>query len=341
MVKLPDKWWQLLIVVIGTTVGVVVGSLLTYQFFSPRPNVIPVASWNPGPPIAAYNSPFRVDLKPDLEPWIKLVIVNEGNQEAEGFEVELKLRNDNAVAKVSSEYNPNFLSKRVMKLKQRSDKHMFYEKMSSLSVDGEVRHKIVVTKTIKSREDFRSSVTSKNHNWKLKVDMEVNSDTSSPLMFPTVVYGQEKPPETPVDCRYLPHYGSTFNGYYHVTIAYGLLDLIISKRLVTPEENKKISAILTSEKSAKLIMDGIPVLEFSRAVLNALVFNRVINIAQARKAIDVSSKGGWIKIEGYDPVILQLEILKILYTNNRITLAEGQGIIDCAKQNPGETAPKK
>jgi hypothetical protein len=101
---------------------------------------------------------------------------------------------------------------------------------------------------------------------------------------------------------------------------------------VTPAESKKINAILNSGKSSKLLMDGIPVLEFSQAVLNALISNSVITPAQAQASIDVSSKGGFVSVEGHDPVILQFEILKVLYANHRITLNEGQSIIDCAHE---------
>jgi len=317
----------------GTIILILVTIICTWFFtwyFTPKhaPKVNTEISWNTGVSKQNYDTPFRIALKPDLESWIKVAFVNNGDDKDEDLEVQLSLKNNNNIAKVNTEYNPELLEKRVVSNKT---KNRFYEKISSLPCDAGIKHKFWVKDFIKSEQDFQSSIVSKNHNWTQKIVLHPQSSVMLQI-FSTMAHADEKKGEVLVDCQYLPHYGSTMDGYYHVTIAYGLRSLIISKGLITTKESKTISGILTSEKSAKLIMDGIPVLEFAQAVLNALISNGYITRSQAQAAIDNSSKGGYISVDGYDPVILQFEILRILYANHVITLNEGQAVIDCAKQ---------
>ena len=133
-------------------------------FNPPRiPDVVSEISWNSGPVASGYETPFRLDLTPDPEPWIGISATNRGNELAESFEVALKLLSDNDIVDVHDKYTPFTLENRREKreVKQRQ----FLERITSLPCRGSVQYKVIVRKFVRSEQEFASSISSKGAIW--------------------------------------------------------------------------------------------------------------------------------------------------------------------------------
>jgi hypothetical protein len=73
-------------------------------------------------------------------------------------------------------------------------------------------------------------------------------------------------------------------------------------------------------------------LKFYEISLNAMIREKIISYNQANEILDKSKKAGGVQINGYNFIVIDIEILNALLINKKINKEQAQKIIKMAKQ---------
>ena len=280
---------------------------------SPKePDIKLSAVYNSGKEIE-YGGRFKIKKAPDKKPWLVISAHNRGRAEASDFKVELKLLTDASIITCRKEYIPDVLKHSVENA--LCEKEVFYEKIKSLPSESGVNYKLILNRFIKSPEDFRCSVLSKTKNWSksLKLSYIRFLITNTSLAYASDREAQKKQSEIP--------------GYDPVSMASNLLELLKTKDLIRETD------VIVFEKKLKgikegLLFEGVDVLEFFKHLITALRSNDILNKKQEKVIYEKAKKAGGILVDGYNITAIQLGILDALFDNGRITVEEGQRVVD-------------
>lgn len=284
------------------------------------------AVFNAGPVRPLANNSFKLDVKTDDVPWLNIAVVNIGTSLEKDLELSVHLAGDLLISKVEPTYVPKTLKARVIKSDPDQTRSSFYEKLSSLPIDGQLRFHLILNRFISTPQEFEFEVLSENRNWSKSIRIELERKTVA-WWFTRPAMAQESKTQ---EGSQRPSTGILIGGYDQLKLANDIFMLLQEKRLITHLDATDIKQTISTFKEG-VLFGGINVLKFNEMILNKLIQNNRISYPEAQDMIGKSKTSGGVLIGGYNVLILEVEILNILQRKGYISREEGQRIIDGAK----------
>jgi hypothetical protein len=288
------------------------------------PVIMPFAEYNGGPVRPLANNSFAIDIKTDEVPWLNINVVNNGTSLEKDLELSVHLAGNLSICKVEPTYAPKALKARV--IKSDTTRSSFYEKLSSLPVDGQLRFHLILDRFISTDQEFEFEVLSENRNWSKGIRIEPKRKTVA-WRFTHPAMAQESKNQ---EGSQRPSTGILIGGYDQLKLANDIFMLLQEKRLITHLDATDIKQTISTFKEG-VLFGGINVLKFNEMILNKLIQNNRISYPEAQDMIGKSKTSGGVLIGGYNVLILEVEILNTLLRKGHISREEGQRIIDGAK----------
>ncbi len=305
----------------------IISSIIILRLINPPPlpDIESTVVYNTGPSVG-IESPFRLDLQADKDPWLVISIINKGDNDAEKLEIGFYLSGKHNILNIQRKYNPRFLEKRMTEPRKQEAKS-FYAEVSSLPTGSGIEYRFHFDRFIKSLDEFELSVCSKSKNWSKSTVIKAPYSKSKTTIM-TNAYADDKiKNDSQPD---VPKSEILIGGYDPLAMSNGLFHLVQTKGLISKPEAAEIKTTVESYKKG-ILFGGINLLKFNELIMGGLLSNQVITKEQANAAIEKSKNAGGVMIGGYNVIVLEVDIMNLLLRNKRITFEEGQKVIDYSK----------
>lgn len=288
------------------------------------PDIETTVVFNSGPIKKQPSTHFTFDLKEDKKPWMKISIINKGNNNDDDLDIDYSFNKKNLIKDIKKKYYPRSFERRVKRYSE--DDISFSHKFTSFPVNASIEYDIDLDNFITQNNDYNLSVLSKYKNWSKSIRVKVSQINFS-YPFLSIAYAKDELVKKSSNLSS----GIFIGGYDPLQMANGIFILLQNKMLITKEDAIEIKKITESYKSG-VLFGGVNILKFDEILINKLIVRNRINLKQANSIIEKSKNAGGVLIGGYNVVILQVELLNTLLVNKAITKNEGQRIIDNSKQ---------
>jgi hypothetical protein len=305
----------------------IAGQHFLLRYINPRnePLIVSNAMFNAGPLRPFSNNAFNVDIKADDIPWLDIFVVNIGTSFEKDLELSLLFTDDLSISNIERTYIPKALEARV--IKQGKKTNSFYEKLSSLPIDGQLQYHLILNRFIFKDTEFKLEVSSENRNWSKRIHIKPKIKMAAFLFLSSALAQENKSQEGSEKAR-----GGIFiGGYDPLYIANDIFILLQNKGLITNIDAKDIKETVTTFKEG-VLFGGINIMKFNEMIINKLIQNNKITYFEAQDMVEKSKNSGGVLIGGYNVLVLEVEVLNTLLRKGFITLKEGQQIIDNAKE---------
>jgi hypothetical protein len=270
------------------------GQFIISRYINPptAPFLKPLVAFNAGPVRPLAKDSLKIDVKTDDIPWLNLDVVNTGTALEKDLELSVHfLAGDLSISKVESTYVPKALKARVVKSDLTASS--YYEKLSSLPVDGQLRFHLILNRFISTEQEFEFEALSENRNWSKSVRIEPRQETVT-WRFTHPAMAQESKSQEGAQRSTT---GVLIGGYDVLKLSNDIFMLLQEKRLITHLDATDIKQTISTFKEG-VLFGGINVLEFNRMVLNKLLSNNRISYPEAQDIIGRSKTSGGVLIGG-------------------------------------------
>ncbi|MFA5879491.1 MAG: hypothetical protein WC860_04875 [Candidatus Margulisiibacteriota bacterium] len=310
--------WCFLPIVLNITAGII-----HENFFESRPVVMWYITQTSNKKII-NSTVFKMNYINNKEiPSCTIMVKNIGNKSADNLYIYWKiLSNDNEIVNENATYFPRQIQEKCKKVLTKKN---FEEEVSFVQPNAWIQYKIQLKNFIKSDEDYLCEISSKESIWKNETETSIsNFNIENDPQFISNRVSVDK-----INRNINYDKGLSLNGYDPIKMSLGLFILLQDKHIISKREANRIEKLLLSYKDGVLI-GGINLLKFNELVVVNLLLKRKISEEQKSMIFKNAKNAGGVLVDCYNIIVMETEILNALYKNKRISLAEGQEVIDYA-----------
>lgn len=306
---------------------------LTVNYINPgdKPELDAKITWHSGEWKVPPGS-IKLDIKDHSKPFVFMSVKNKGSGESKNLQIELKLSKNHFVEtkepNPKKNYIPPGLARQVVEWEEEQTE--FYEKFGSFPAgDTLVEYTFRVANFVKSKDELIPTVMDSSMNWTPEIQFDcIMKKLSVVPSFTSVAWASGVEGDGGERTNWAEN--DSIGGYRPVIMGKEMARLFLEKGLITPEGYDSVLHILNYRKQGA-VFGGVDILALAKRLLRILVDNQTISESLSADIMKKAHSAGGILTMGYNVIILQVGILDALVLNAKITLKEGQRVVDKAQ----------
>ena len=306
---------------------------LTANYINPgdKPELVTTITWHSGEWVVPPGS-IKLKIKDDRKPFVFMSVKNEGSGGSKSLHIEIKLSKNHFVEtkepNPKKNYIPHGLAREVVD--GEVTQTTFYEKFGSFPAgDTLVEYTFQMADFVKSKDELIPTVMDSSMNWIPEIQFDyIMKKLSVAPSFTSIAWASGGDGGGGERTNWAEN--DSIGGYRPVIMGKEMARLFLEKGLITPEGYDSVLDILNYRKQGA-VFGGVDILALAKRLLRILVDNQTISESLSADIMKKAHSAGGILTMGYNVIILQVGILDALVLNAKITLKEGQRVVDKAQ----------
>ena len=306
---------------------------LTVNYINPgdKPELDAKITWHSGEWKVPPGS-IKLDIKDHSKPFVFMSVKNKGRGGSKSLHIGIVLSKNHFVEtkepNPKKNYIPHGLAREVVN--GEVTQTIFYEKFGSFPAgDTLVEYTFQVADFVKSKDELIPTVMDSSMNWIPEIQFDyIMKKLSVAPSFTSTAWASGGEGDGGERSNWAEN--DSIGGYRPVIMGKERARLFLKNGLITPEGYNSILDILNYRKQGA-VFGGVDILALAKRLLRTLVNNQSISESQSADIMKKARSAGGILTMGYNVIILQVGILDALVLNAKITLKEGQRVVDKAQ----------
>lgn len=327
---------KLMLPALVAIISAIITAIITVEYVKQKPEISSDITWNSG----KWEVPpgrIKLVIKRDRTPFVIMSVRNGGRGPSKNLHIELQLvKNRFAASKKPNpdkKYMPPGLRRQVVKSEVKQT--TFYEKFQSFpGGDSLVQYTFLTDTFVRSKKHLLPTIMDDSMNWTPEVEFggRIPEKVSVAPSFTSTswAFGGEGDGGDSSDWAA----DDSIGGYRPVVMGQKMARLLLDEDLFTLDEYSSVQEIWNRRKHGA-VFGGVDILTLATKILQILEDNQTISKSQSAHIMEKARSAGGILTMGYNIIILQVGILDALILNEKITLEEGQRIVDEAQVKSG------